>query len=116
MASVHGFNIALGGQGATFALSGTATRDRRQSFGPWEAELRKDCATPASNLGIESEPAPQRRDRRRHSVAQDLLDIVAVEERTALLIAEPHDNLAWRTGPHGLKHSAQPSGGPPVPW
>jgi hypothetical protein len=38
-----------------------------------------------------------------HGVAQDVLDIVAVEERSALLIAEPRDNVAWSTGPHGLK-------------
>jgi hypothetical protein len=38
-----------------------------------------------------------------HDVAQNLLDIVAVEERASLLVVEPHDNLVWRTSPHGLK-------------
>ena len=104
MASAYGFEIASGGQGATFALSGTARRDRRQSFGPWEAELRKDCAydcvqSPVLNL---NQPLDDMIGAA-HSVAQDLLDILAVEERTALLIAEPHDNLVWRTGLHGLK-------------
>ena len=38
-----------------------------------------------------------------HGVAQNLLDIVAVEERNPLLLIEPHNNVVWRTGPHGLK-------------
>jgi hypothetical protein len=40
MASAYGFDIAAGGEGAIFALSGPARRDRRQTFGAWEAELR----------------------------------------------------------------------------
>lgn len=104
MASAYGFDIAPGGQGAIFALSGSARRNRRQTFGPWEAELRKGIAHlcvrgPVLNLNEPLTGVVQTA----HSVAQDLLDIVAVEERTALLVIEPHDNLVWRTGPHGLK-------------
>jgi hypothetical protein len=104
MASAYGFDIAQDGEGAIFALSGAARRDRRQTFGSWEAELRKDAAYvcvrgPATNL---NRPLADVIDAA-HSVAQNLLDIVAVEERTALLIAEPQDNVMWRTGPHGLK-------------
>lgn len=104
MASAYGFEIAPGGQGAVFALSGSARRNRRQTFGPWEAELRKDSAHlcvrgPVLNLNEPLAGVIQAA----HSVAQNLLDIVAVEERSALLVIEPHDNLVWRTGPHGLK-------------
>lgn len=105
MALAYGFDIApAGGQGAIFALSGPGRRNRRQTFGPWEAELRKDNAYlcvrgPVLNLNQPlADVVGAARD-----VGQDLLDIVAVEERTALLIAEPHDNIVWRTGPHGLK-------------
>ena len=38
-----------------------------------------------------------------HPFAEDFLDIVAVEQRTPLLVVEPHDNVVWRTGGHGLK-------------
>ena len=104
MASAYGFDIAPDGEGAIFALSGAARRDRRQTFGSREAELRKDAAYvcvrgPATNL---DRPLADVVDAA-HSVAQNLLDIVAVEERSALLIAEPRDNVVWRTGPHGLK-------------
>jgi len=104
MASAYGFDIALGGEGAIFALSGAARRDRRQTFGSWEAELRKDAAYvcvlgPATSLNRPLADVIGAA----HVIAQDLLDIVAVEERTALLIAEPQDNVVWRTGPHGLK-------------
>lgn len=42
MASAFGFEIILGGQGVIVCLSGKARDDRRQTFGPWEIELRKD--------------------------------------------------------------------------
>jgi hypothetical protein len=104
MTSAYGFDIAQGGQGAIFSLSGRGRRDRRQTFGPWEAELRKDSAyicarSPSFNL---NKPLADVIDAA-HGVAQDLLDTVAVEERNALLVFEPHDNVVWRTGPHGLK-------------
>jgi len=104
MASAYGFDIALDGEGAIFALSGAARRDRRQTFGSCEAELRKDVANvcvrgPATNLNRPLADVIGAA----HVVAQNVMDIVAVEERTALLIAEPHDNVAWRSGPHGLK-------------
>jgi len=38
-----------------------------------------------------------------HPVAEEFLDILAVEERTPVLLAEPHDGVVWREGPHGLK-------------
>lgn len=38
-----------------------------------------------------------------HPFAEDVLDIVSVEERLALLVSEPHDPLVWRRGAHGLK-------------
>jgi hypothetical protein len=38
-----------------------------------------------------------------HVVTQDLLDIIGVEEGNVLVVTELHDNLVWRTGPHGLK-------------
>jgi hypothetical protein len=86
MASAYGFDIAPDGEGAIFALSGAARRDRRQTFGSWEAELRKDAAYvcvrgPATNL---NRPLADAIDAA-CSIAQNLLDIVAVEERTALV-------------------------------
>lgn len=67
-------------------------------------ELRKGVAhvcvrggTPDQNKPLETLAVAA------HAVVEDFLDIVAVEERTALLVAAPHDNVVWRTGPHGLK-------------
>ncbi len=102
--SAYGFEIARGGQGAVFALSGNAKRNRCQPFGSWEAELRKDspyvCVRGVvSNLNEPLSDLVEAAD----GVAQDFLDIVAVEERASLLVVEPHNNVVWRTGPHGLK-------------
>lgn len=104
MASAYGFDITSGGQGTIFALSGTVSRDRRQTFGPWEVELRKGNAFlcvrgPVWDL---NEPLAEV-IAGTHEVAQRLLDIVAVEERNALLVVEPHDSVVWRAGPHGVK-------------
>jgi hypothetical protein len=95
MASAYGFDITPGSQGAIFALSGAGRRDRR---------LRRDsgylCVRgPVSDL---NEPLAEV-IAAAHEVVQRLLYIVAVEERNALLIVEPHDNVVWRAGPHGLK-------------
>lgn len=104
MASAFGFQITAGGQGAIFALSGTAKNDRRQTFGNWEVELRKNSAYVGVRSGLSNlhqpldEIMPQA-----HNVVQNLLDIVAVEERNALVVTEPYNNVIWRTGPHGLK-------------
>jgi hypothetical protein len=104
MASAYGFDIGPGGQGAIFALSASAKRNRRQTFGAWEAELRKDSdyvCVRGSVLNLQ-EPLADVIEAA-HGVAEDLLDILAVEERNALLVIEPHNNLVWRSGPQGLK-------------
>jgi hypothetical protein len=79
-------------------------RDRIQAFIPWEAELRKgspyncvrgtvsDLNKPLAAVAAAA-----------HAAAEEFFDIVAVEERSSLLLVEPHDNFVWRTGPHGLK-------------
>jgi hypothetical protein len=102
MASGHGFNIVPGGQEVIFSLSGIARRDRRQTFGSWEAELRKDsdhiCVRgPVLDLNKPLADVIEAA----HDVAQNALDIVAVEQRNALLVIEPLDGIVWRTGPHG---------------
>ncbi len=119
MPSAYSFTIPPKGQGAVFALDRQAKRNRRGTFGVWEAEVRKDssymCVSgPVSDL---NEPIPRVADAA-HEVAQHLLDIVAIEERTSLLVVDPHDNVVWRNGPNGLKvqltssitFSAEPSG------
>jgi hypothetical protein len=103
MASASGFDIASG-QGVIFALGAKAKHDRVQTFGPWEVELRKGVGYvcirgPVLNL---NDPMSEMVGAA-HEAAQELLDIAAVEERAALLAVEPHNNVAWRTGPHGLK-------------
>ena len=104
MASAYGFDTGTAAQGAVFALNAPARKDRVQAFGLWEAELRMGVSyvcvrggTPGQNEPLEAVAVAA------HAAAEDFLDIVAVEERTALLVAEPHDNVVWRTGPHGLK-------------
>ena len=102
--SAYGFDLSSGGQGVIFALSGTARRNRRQTFGPWEAEVRQDNAyvcirSPVLNI---NEPLAKVIEAA-HDQAQNFLDIMVVEERNALLIIEPLNNLVWRTGPYGLK-------------
>ncbi len=110
MASAFGFEIVLGGQGVIFRLSGKARDDRRQTFGPWEIELRKDC----DHIAVRSATTnlQQRLDHvieSAYEVAQRVLDIVAVEDRDALVVIEPYDNVVWRTGPRGLKLQATSS-------
>ncbi|WP_431064498.1 methylamine utilization protein MauJ [Methylotuvimicrobium sp.] len=104
MANAYGFDTGTVAQGTVFALNAPARKDRIQAFGLWEVELRKGVAylcvrggTPDQNKPLETVAVAA------HAVAEDFLDIVAVEERTALLVAAPHDNVVWRTGPHGLK-------------
>lgn len=104
MASAFGFEITLTGQGAIFRLSGKARDARRQTFGPWEVELRKDSDHIAVRSAIANLQQPlDEVIESAYNEAQDLLDIVAVEDRDALVLIEPHDNVVWRTGSHGLK-------------
>jgi hypothetical protein len=103
MASAYGFELRSA-QGVVFALSTNAKRDRLQTFGEWEVELRKGvpfaCArTQKPNPG---EPIVDM-VAEAHDAAEKLLDITAVEERAALLCVEPHNNAAWRVGQNGLK-------------
>lgn len=103
-AAAHGFEIVPGGQGVIFTLSGSPKRDRNQAFGSWETQLRRDipriCVR--GNMPDLQEPLDEV-IKAAHEIAQELLDIVAVEQRNSLLIIEPHNNVTWRTGPHGLK-------------
>ena len=104
VASAFGFEITLGEHGAIFRLSAKARDDRRQTFGPWEVELRTD----SEYIAVRSATTNLQQSlddfiESAYNVAQDLLDIVAVEERDCLVVIEPHDNVVWRTGPHGLK-------------
>src|SRR3954447_13844346 len=104
MPSAYGLEIAPGGQGVLFALSGNAQRDRRQTFGSWEAELRKGSPYICVRGAVQNLSKPLSDVvEAAHEVAEDFLDIVAVEDRASLLVLEPHNNLVWRTGPHGLK-------------
>jgi hypothetical protein len=87
-----------------FGLSAPAKKDRIQTFGGWEAQLRQG----AVHLCVRGDMPDQNKPlytvaETSHPIAEDFLDIVAVEERTPLLVTEPHDNVVWRTGPHGLK-------------
>jgi hypothetical protein len=104
MASAFGFDVGTRSQGAVFALSAPAKKNRSQTFGAREAERRKGVG----HLCVRSDAPDQNKPlstvaEATHPVAEDFLDIVAVEERTSLLVVEPHDNVVWRTGPHGLK-------------
>jgi hypothetical protein len=103
MASAYGFELNSS-QGVIFALNTNAKRDRKQRFGDWDVELRKDTAfvcawSRQQNTGVPMEELVIAA----HDAAEQLLDIVAVEERTALLCIEPHNNVAWRTSPNGIK-------------
>jgi len=76
MASAYGFDIGPAGQGVIFALSASARGNRRQTFGPWEAQLRKDSdfvCVRSSILDLQ-EPLVAVVEAA-HGVAQDLLDI-----------------------------------------
>ena len=104
MTIIHGYNVPANSQGVVFSLNGNARRNRRQSFGQWEAEIRQDSryvcvSSSAINLTEQLVAVIGAA----HDVAQAFLDIVAVEERAAMLLVEPHNNIVWRTGPHGLK-------------
>lgn len=104
MANAYGFDTGTVAQGAVFALNAPARKDRIQAFGFWEVELRKDVAYVCVRGGTQDQTRPLETVAvAAHAVAEDFLDIVAVEERTALLVATPHDNVVLRTGPHGLK-------------
>lgn len=104
MASAFGFQLTLSGQGAIFRLSGKARDDRRQTFGPWEIELRKNSDHIAVRSAMTNLQQPlDHVIENAYAVSQRLLDIVAVEDRDALVVLEPYDNVVWRTGSHGLK-------------
>ncbi len=104
MPSAHGYQIASGNRGAVFALSGNAERNRRQTFKAWEVELRKDSPyVCVRGPVLDHHESLASIVNAAHDVAQDFLDIVAVQERVALLLLEPHDNIVWRTGTHGIK-------------
>jgi hypothetical protein len=105
MPAAYGFSIPPRGQGVIFALNAPARRDRVQTFGHWQAELRNGTSyiclsAPVADLQKPLSTVVDAAD----AAAQQFLDIVAVEERSPLLTVEPHDNLTWRTSPHGLKY------------
>ena len=104
MPAFYGYRIAADSQGAVFLLNGEATRSRRQRFRAWEAEIRADRRHLCVSGPVVDITKPLRTVvEAAHEVAQRFLDIVAVEERAALLVVEPHDNIVWRAGPNGLK-------------
>lgn len=104
MASAFGFEITLGGQGAIFRLSEKARDDRRQTFGTWEVELRKDSDHIAVRSGTTNLQQPlDQVIEGAYDMAQRLLDIVAVEGRDALVVIEPHDNVIWPEKPARTK-------------
>src|SRR3954467_10848656 len=101
MATAYGFELKSG-WGVIFALNNEAKRNRIQRFGDWEVELRRDvqfvCArTDKVNAGIPKMDMITEA----HEFAEYMLDIVAVEERAALLCVEPHNNVAWRISQSG---------------
>jgi hypothetical protein len=104
MAIIHGYNVPPNSQGVVFSLNGNARRNRRQTFGQWEAEIRQDSRhVCVSSSAINLKEQLLAVIDAAHDVAQTFLDIVAVEERAAMLLVEPHNNIVWRTGPYGLK-------------
>lgn len=103
MASAYGFHLTAG-QGTIFSLNAVAKRARCQAFGSWEAELREGVPYICIRGPVLDLNRPLTEVlKAAHEIAQVMLDIVAVEERNSLLIVEPHNNVTWRTGPHGLK-------------
>lgn len=103
MATAYGFELKSG-WGVIFVLNSDAKRNRIQRFGDWEVELRREvpfvCArTDKVNAGIPMMDMITEA----HEFAECMLDIVAVEERAALLCVEPHNNVAWRISQSALK-------------
>lgn len=103
MATAFGFDIGTAAQGAVFALNAPAKSDRTQAFPSWEAELRRGMAYLCLRGGTPKDKPLETIVAAAHPLAEDALDIVAVEERLPLLLSEPHDALVWRRGAHGLK-------------
>ena len=103
MASAYGFELKAA-QGVIFALNINAKRDRIQRFGDWEVELRNDVPFVYARTKKPNSSKPMMdMITEAHDAAEQILDIVAVEERAALLCVEPHNNVAWRMGQNGLK-------------
>jgi hypothetical protein len=103
MATAYGFELKSP-QGVIFTLSKKAKRDRRQQFGDWDVEVRKDVAFLCARTDLPNANTPMDdMIMGGHDAAEQLLDIIAVEERTPLLCVEPHNNVAWRTSTQGLK-------------
>src|SRR4051794_8344124 len=103
MASAYGFPFSSA-QGVIFALSDKARRDRTQSFGDWTVEVRKDVTFVCARTDRQHSAAPMlEMVGEAHEATEQLLDMIAVEERTSLLCVEPHNNLAWRTSPQRMK-------------
>lgn len=104
MATAFGFDLAQAAQGVVFRLNIPAKLDRRQIVGDWEVELRSGSRNVCVRGGVPDQAkALDTIAAAAHPVAEDFLDILAVEERTPMLIVEPHDATVWRQGAHGLK-------------
>lgn len=103
MAIAFGFDIGASVQGVIFALNAPAKTDRTQVFRSWEAEVRRGIPYICLRGGTPKDEPLEAIVAAAHPLAEDALDIVAVEERLPLLIFEPHDAVVWRKGTHGLK-------------
>jgi hypothetical protein len=103
MATAFGFDIGTAAQGAVFALTAAVKNDRTHAFPTWEAELRRGLSHLCLRGGTPEDKPLETIVAAAHPFAEDVLDIVSVEERLALLVSEPHDCLVWRRGAHGLK-------------
>ena len=95
-------------QGVIFALSTKAKRDRIQRFGEWELELRNGASFVCARTEKRIRYAIKNVITEGHEATEQILDIVAVEERTALLCVEPHNNIAWRVGENGVRWNSHP--------
>ncbi|MBL8297926.1 MAG: hypothetical protein JNN30_06190 [Rhodanobacteraceae bacterium] len=103
MARAFGFELLDTKLGAIFQLSAPATETRTFRFENWKAELREGVPFICVRGETPSTSSRENIVRQTHEVAENALDILAVEDRQALIIQNPMDGVVWRVGEHGLK-------------
>ena len=96
MATAFGFDIGAAPQGAAFALSTPAKSNRRQAVDGWQVEMRAGSTHLCVSGGAPDQTKPlDTIVASAHPVAEEFLDILAVEERNSVLLGSTLRRQHW---------------------
>lgn len=103
MSGAFGFEFGDAEQGVIFRMDAPARYGGTYSDDGWTAELISGVSYICLRGGAKSNRSLDSLVPIAQSSAENVLDLVAVETRQALLVSDPHNCLIWRKGIHGLK-------------